>query len=424
MNKPIVIGAVIAVLGGGGLFAMSSIADGKVKALYNKPQLGMLHNIQATPNLGFMGGTVEWTADLVFDACKPDEKITLKGTDTVSKGLTGYTIKSEFKPVVSNESVQNVLNKMPNIQLESKINWSGNGHSTLLYPAHELSEQTATLKWDSLTGKFKFSNQGDKLTARDLQFNLPSVSLKTNEFSTEIKGFSYESDLPLGYQLDTGKGQFKVQSITANEAKSNMTLENFTVNVEQIAKAETVDAKVNYTLGTLELKNENTTTTLQDAKIGFDILDLNRKSTETLLSILEQSTQQCTPPEKLVDTIEPHVLNIANSGLRIESKNNQVKVGNSIATANMEITAPKSSYSSMREVVQLLPNQVSYKLDVEFDKSFVKNLYSMINPSRTLNEKDFETGWQQLILVTQATVNGDRLKIVKTSENAPATPAQ
>lgn len=420
MNKSVLAGAVIIALGGGA-FAGMSIADGKIKDFYNQTSMGFAKNIKTTQNLGMMGGTVEWTADLALDPCKPKDILTFKGTDTIRKGLGGYTIHSKFRPVVTDEVLKAEFDKVPDFEANTSFNWSGGGKTTIYLPAHEMSNEHASLTWEKMSLNSKFSFKNGEFIADNAQAELPNINFKDRGTSVTLKNISYDTDMPMfGTSLKNGQGAFKVQSFTVQDNNVSFVAENFVVNVAQKINGDKVDTSVQYGLGTLEYKDgDKPAIVMQDAKLNVKFADVQRDALEKIVQILDRSSKECVNEQDMVKQLEPHLVAIANAGARVESKDNQVKFGNSVATANAEVIAPAGTYTDIGDISNKLPTLVSYQLNMEFDKDLIRNIASMTG--KNLSDEELDATWQQFVLMTGGTVTGDRLKIEKKSSASDAT---
>lgn len=422
MNKSVIAGAVIIALGGGA-FAGMSIADGKIKEFYNQSSIGFAKNIKTTQNLGMMGGTVEWTADLALDPCRPDDVLTFKGTDTVRKGLGGYSIHSKFRPILTDETLKAEFDKVPDMEANTSFDWSGGGKSTIFLPAHEMNKDDTSLAWEKISFNTKFSLKDGEFVADNAQADAPSISFKDKNASVTIKNINYDTNVPmLGKTLRNGQGSFKVQSFNLEDPKTSVIAENFIVKVQQTVNRDKADTSVEYSLGTLKIKDEeNRTVTMQDAKVNIKFADVHREALEKIVQLLDKSSKECIAQSDIVKQLEPHLVTLANAGLKIESKGNQVKFGDSIATADAEVIAPTHTYTDVRNITEKLPTLVTYQLNMEFDKALIRNLSQMTG--KKLSEDELNMAWQQIIAQSGGTVTGDRLKIEKksTSSSGPVT---
>lgn len=413
MNKSVIAGAIIIALGGGA-FAGMSIADGKIKELYNQPSIGIVTNIKTTQNLGMMGGTVEWTADLALDPCHPEDVLSFQGTDTISKGLTGYTIRSEFKPVLTDEKLKAVFEKMPALQAETSFNWSGNGKTTISLPAHELNEDENVVKWDKISATSRFSLKGNDVQAEDLQASMPNVSINSGGVTATLKGVSYETNVPmLGSTIRSGNGSMKVQSFGYHDKDASFTAENFAVDVEQKVNGDKVNTGVKYSLGTFEMKDKESSLTIQDTKVNVKFVDVQRQPLEKIMQVLDQSTKECIKPADATKRLEGDLIALANAGFKIESKDNQFKIGDSVTTANAEVVAPTHTYTDINDITNKLPTLVTYQLNVELNKSLLRNIAPLTG--RKVTDEELDATWQQIIVMSGGKVDGDRLVIERKS---------
>ena len=97
--------------------------------------------------MGVTSGKASWTGEFTPDLCNTEEKLSLRGEDVITRGLSGYNMKSKLYLVVENGKEFLLFNG------DTDISWAGEFNSKLTAPASSYQDDEAGMKvsWDTVT---------------------------------------------------------------------------------------------------------------------------------------------------------------------------------------------------------------------------------------------------------------------------------
>ena len=99
-------------------------------------------------NMGMLSGSAKWTGEITADLCHPEYRPVFRSEDTITRGLTGYTVVSKIYAQNPDSPKETHL-----FDIRSQTTWSGNIDSEITIPANSFTENSGTLAWEPITTK-------------------------------------------------------------------------------------------------------------------------------------------------------------------------------------------------------------------------------------------------------------------------------
>lgn len=227
MKKSIIATVVgIAALGGatvgGGIYA-----DNKLKQEYylqNNPDADKRVKITLDKfDMGLISGKVSWKGDIIPDLCNQSEKFSLRGEDTITRVLNGYTIQTKLYVIgMDNKEV---------FQLDGKteLSWGGELASKLTVPAGSRTIDSIETKWETATLAVKGHKSDHQYHLDNFNFEWPNITISTPDkpdnpgFKFNLKNVKYQTDMEKGETtaMRNGTSIFSLDSVTFKMDNSN-----------------------------------------------------------------------------------------------------------------------------------------------------------------------------------------------------------
>ena len=274
-------------------------------------------------NMGMLSGSAKWTGEITADLCHPEYRPVFRSEDTITRGLTGYTVVSKIYAQNPDSPKETHL-----FDIRSQTTWSGNIDSEITIPANSFTENSGTLAWESITAAFTLKNGKDGREVHNLKINIPGITLKDPKFNGAIKNASYQADQLTFAMLASGKASGKVESVTFSMAGSNP-FEMSLNNLESSADVAIHNGKLVYTssskLGDFSLQgNPQQHVKLEQIRYNLSMKDLDAKAFEILADLFKAQSQRCVPAAESEKAFQEFLKALLQSGGAFESKDNQI----------------------------------------------------------------------------------------------------
>ena len=149
---------------------------------------------------------------------------------------------------------------------------------------------------------------------------------------------------------------------------------------------------------------------------NFSLQDLNGEAVERANAFLEREGQECLSPEQSQTEMKEIVKLLLKSGLKVDSKGNQIYLDGSMAKADADASLPPIAYENDQQLEQAVIEKLKYNAAVEVDKKFIEGILKLmavygIGDGST----DVEATVKELATVLDGEVTADKL-IVKRSK--------
>ena len=383
-------------------------------------------------NMGVLSGSANWTGEIAADLCHPEYRPVFRSEDTITRGLTGYTIVSKIYAKNPNNSQQETYL----FDIRSKTTWSGDIDSEIVIPANSFTENSGTIAWEAISAAFTLKSGKDGRELHNLKVKIPSITFKDPQYNGAIKNVSYQADSFNLAMLATGKASGKVESITFSAA-GDTPFEMSLSNLESSAETAIKSGKLVYTstskLDELSFKGmPQQNVKLEQIRYNLNMKDVDAKAFEIIANLFKAQGERCVTAAESKKAAEEFVKVLLQSGGAFESKDNQIVLNGSKATMQWEGSLPGNVVSEKmtEEKIEELAKQIKAQGEVRIDKKFIREGYKTFTNviGTPLNEapiEQFAQGVEQAILnlndsewkdTVQAKADGEQLVITFTKE--------
>ena len=383
-------------------------------------------------NMGVLSGSANWTGEIAADLCHPEYRPVFRSEDTITRGLTGYTIVSKIYAKNPNNSQQETYL----FDIRSKTAWSGDIDSEIVIPANSFTENNGTIAWEAISAAFTLKSGKNGRELHNLKIKIPSITFKDPQYNGAIKNVSYQADSFNFAMLATGKASGKVESITFS-ATGDTPFEFSLSNLESSADTAIKSGKLVYTgtskLDELSFKGKpQQNAKLEQIRYNLSMKDVDAKAFEIIANLFKAQGERCVTAAESEKAGAEFVKALVQSGGAFESKDNQIVLNGSKATMQWEGSLPGNVVSEKmtEEKIEELAKQIKAQGEVRIDKKFIREGYKTFTNviGTPLNEapiEQFAQGVEQAILnlndsewkdTVQAKADGEQLVITFTKE--------
>ena len=408
----------IAILGGGAVGG-SVYADKKLKQdFYFQSNSKADKRLKITLkefDMGVMSGKASWTGEFIPDLCHTEDKFSLRGEDVITRGLSGYNMKSKLYLVVENGKEFLLFNG------DTDISWAGGFNSKLTAPAssYQNNEEGIKVTWDAVTSNISGGKADQRYYLSKFDFDLPSVSMQNiaaeeGKFLVQMNNLKYSTDTIMGQVIkpQNGTAIFSLGSFKVESPDFNLKVNNVKSESEQTIKDGKFTFASRNTIGDIEVNQAK----FDRIQQNFNLQDLNGEAVERANAFLEREGQECLSPEQSQTEMKEIVKLLLKSGLKVDSKGNQIYLGGSMAKADADASLPPIAYENDQQLEQAVIEKLKYNAAVEVDKKFIEGILKLmavygIGDGST----DVEATVKELAAVLDGEVTADKL-IVKRSK--------
>ena len=350
-------------------------------------------------NMGVLSGNAKWTGEITPDLCSPDFKLTFRSEDSIQRGLGGYTVVSKI--YTKNPDTQKEIYLF---DIHSKTTWGGDIDSKIIVPANSFKENKGTVAWDAVTATFTLKKEKDGMHMSDIKVKAPSFTITDPDLNFAMKNLSYESDSLSFAMLGAGKTIGKIEAITFSVAGDNPIAFSLN-NIEASGSTAIQNGKAMYTSGSkvdsisFQL-NKQPPVKLEKIQYNLAIKDVNAQVFEILANALKEQSQRCVPAAENQKIGEELAKAIVQSGITLESKDNQIMLNGSKVIAQWEGSFPaglineKMTDEQMMELAKQTKSQGEVRIDKKFIREGYKTFLSVIGTS--IDEAQIEKSSQGL----------------------------
>ena len=329
-------------------------------------------------NMGALSGSANWTGEIAADLCQPEYRPVFRSEDTITRGLTGYTIVSKIYAKNPDSQKETYL-----FDIRSKTTWSGNIDSEIVIPANSFTENNGTIAWEAISAAFTLKSGKDGRELHNLKVKIPSITFKDPQYNGAIKNVSYQADSFNLAMLATGKASGKIESITFS-ATGDTPFEFSLSNLESSADTAIKSGKLVYTgtskLDELSFKGKpQQNVKLEQIRSNLSMKDVDAKAFEILANLFKAQGERCVTADESKKAADEFVKVLLQSGGAVESKGNQIVLNNSKATMQWEGSLPGNVVSEKmtEEQIEELAKQIKAQGEVRIDKKFIREAYKI-----------------------------------------------
>ena len=370
----------IAILGGGAVGG-SVYADKKLKQDFyfqNNPKADKRLKITLKEfDMGVTSGKASWTGEFTPDLCHTEDKFLLRGEDVITRGLSGYNMKSKLYLVVENGKEFLLFNG------DTDISWAGGFNSKLTAPAssYQNNEEGIKVTWDAVTSNISGGKADQRYYLSKFDFDLPSVSMQNiaaeeGKFLVQMNNLKYSTDTIMGQAVkpQNGTAIFSLGSFKVESSNFNLKANNVKSESEQTVK----DGKVTFisrnTIGDIEVNQAK----FDRIQQNFSLQDLNGEAVERANAFLAREGQECLSPEQSQAEIKEIAKLLLKSGIKVDSKGNQIYLDDSMVKADADASLPPIAYENDQQLEQAVMEKLKYNAAVEVDKKFIEGILKLM----------------------------------------------
>ena len=370
----------IAILGGGAVGG-SVYADKKLKQdFYFQSNSKADKRLKITLkefDMGVMSGKASWTGEFIPDLCHTEDKFSLRGEDVITRGLSGYNMKSKLYLVVENGKEFLLFNG------DTDISWAGGFNSKLTAPAssYQNNEEGIKVTWDAVTSNISGGKADQRYYLSKFDFDLPSVSMQNiaaeeGKFLVQMNNLKYSTDTIMGQAVkpQNGTAIFSLGSFKVESSNFNLKANNVKSESEQTVKDGKVTFVSRNTIGDIEVNQAK----FDRIQQNFSLQDLNGEAVERANAFLEREGQECLSPEQSQTEMKEIVKLLLKSGLKVDSKGNQIYLDGSMAKADADASLPPIAYENDQQLEQAVIEKLKYNAAVEVDKKFIEGILKLM----------------------------------------------
>ena len=107
---------------------------------------------------------------------------------------------------------------------------------------------------------------------------------------------------------------------------------------------------------------------------------------------------------------------VFKSGIKFDSKGNQIYLNNSAVKADVDATLPPIEYKNDEQLGQDIINKLKYNVNAEVDKTFISEVLKLASQyDATIKESDLESTVKEIATALNAEITQDKL-IIKRSQ--------
>ena len=370
----------IAILGGGAVGG-SVYADKKLKQDFyfqNNPKADKRLKITLKEfDMGVMSGKASWTGEFIPDLCHTEDKFSLRGEDVITRGLSGYNMKSKLYLVVENGKEFLLFNG------DTDISWAGEFNSKLTAPASSYQDDEAGMKvtWDTVTSNISGGKADQRYYLSKFDFDLPSVSMQNiaaeeGKFLVQMNNLKYSTDTIMGQAVkpQNGTAIFSLGSFKVESSNFNLKANNVKSESEQTVKDGKVTFVSRNTIGDIEVNQAK----FDRIQQNFSLQDLNGEAVERANAFLAREGQECLSPEQSQAEIKEIAKLLLKSGIKVDSKGNQIYLDDSMVKADADASLPPITYENDQQLEQAVMEKLKYNAAVEVDKKFIEGILKLM----------------------------------------------
>lgn len=398
------VGVGIITVAGGNIYA-----DQKLKAFYQEPKdKSSLSYVVQNYDMGLMSGTVKSTVHLVWDPCQPNAKSSFEVTDHISRGLFGYTINTEITyPENFKKDLTKVFGNQQPLNIESKINWLGQLKVHITSPVIDHKEDGLVFNSKGLDTTFKY-NTNEPYLLKDLEFNLPSITVSDEQNYFSLDKLNLTANKMHLYQIiDGAESKISLNHLrfkTYLGQSTDFNLENLSGFSKVNISKDLLDLDSEFKVGKFSIPQSDEFGKLET---NFSIKDVDANKLKEMYAVMDEMATTCSPDADA--QLQRVGLAVLEKGLKVESKNNSIKLGDTDLKADFSAQLDKADYANLSAFLSAAPMKATAEGRIETTKAFVTQVLKLNPQTASLASDQTEQVLQQLSQQGMIKVAGDKI---------------
>ena len=305
---------------------------------------------------------------------------------------------------------------------DTDISWAGGFNSKLTAPAssYQNNEEGIKVTWDAVTSNISGGKADQRYYLSKFDFDAPSVSMENikaaeeGKFLVQMNNLKYSTDTLIGQAVkpQNGTAIFSLGSFKVESPDFNLKVNNVKSESEQTVKDGKFTFASRNTIGDIEVNQAK----FDRIQQNFSLQDWNGEAIERANAFFEREGQECLSPEQSQAEMKEIVKLLLKSGLKVDSKGNQIYLDGSMAKADADASLPPIAYENDQQLEQAVMEKLKYNAVVEVDKKFIEGILKLMAVYRIGDgSTDVETTVKELATALDGEVTADKL-IVKRSK--------
>ena len=354
-----------------------------------------------TFGMGLLEGKASWTLDFVPDLCQPERnaKIGIRSEDTIRRNFGGYTIRSKFYGTGAGAPEEMLFETV------STVGWTGRVQSTITIPAGSHTDKGAVsgkdivFEWGETVLRFSFKREKDGISPPHIKFTAPLLRISEPgdpDTGLEIRQFAYTNDglLLLNGIPQSGSTRLSAESAVVrlsgkdgNPSGSNtpIRLSISGLNLEGSLKNDGKTVGYHWK-GSIAKAGANNAV-FDGIRLNYAVTGLSADAVAKINSLIERQGHACVPIQEQSQIVEDAALAALGGGLRVASKGNRIRLENTSADADFEVSLSGIGRTAKEDIPAQIERSLNMQGRAAVDKDFIVKLFEALDGKKMSSEE-------------------------------------
>ncbi|WP_111892529.1 DUF945 family protein [Acinetobacter sp. MB5] len=419
-----------------GIFASSIVgahfySDHRLNEYYaqNQAEANSLIQKESTQiNMGLFSGDARWTYKISPNPCKPQDVIELQGVDHIQRSWNGYHIKSEVNLVLKGEDAKKYQDLFQNkalLTLDSRLNWFGSIDMKVHSPSLSKTKDNFQAVWNGIEGTIKLKKKQQKYEVTKFELQMPGFTVRDGNNYFSLQGMQLKSDQALlGQMLRSGKSEFSIQKMIildqSSRLKKNIEMQKLQLSTSADVQVKETNVKSSWSIEQIQVDDKK----LNNLKLNFNVSGLDTAALQAFMQVMNTTKKTCSVETQQAQQkqLTEQMLKVISHGFSFESKGNQIELGQSKMTADLQGKFSANQYSDIQDFRLKAPQSAQFEAHTQVDKQFLRNVLNMTGKMPSgVSEQDYDRALTQMAQAMHGKVNGDNIDFAIKYENGQTT---
>ncbi|ENU80186.1 hypothetical protein F975_01941 [Acinetobacter sp. ANC 3789] len=416
----------------GGIFASSVVganfyADHRLNDYYNQKQAvehPLIQKQDSQVKMGLWSGDANWSYKIVPDPCKPQDFVVIKGVDHIKRSWNGYHIQSDVNFDLKGKDAatyQWLLKNQSFMKLDSQLNWFGTVNVKVTSPSVDQQKDDFQIVWNGINGTLKLKKEDGKYRVTQADLKMPGFTMRNGNNYMSLQSMQFKADQGfLGQELNSGKTEFSIQKMIlldqTSRLKKNVELDKLQLTTEADVQEKETSVKANWSIDQMQIDDKK----LKNIKLNFNLIGLDTHALQEFIQLANSNNKACSFEARQVQQqqLNQQMLKIAAHGFSYESKGNQIELGQSKLTADLQGKLVANQYADMQEFRTKAPMSAQFQANASMDKQFLRNMMNLSGKMPSgVSDQDYDRALPQIVQMGHGKMNGDKIDFAVKYEN-------
>lgn len=427
MQKKILAVAVVGVLASS-VVGANFYADHRLNEYYNQKQTeqnALIQKQSTQINMGLFSGDARWAYKIVPDPCKPEDSVVIKGVDHIQRSWNGYHITSDVDLELKGDDAKKYKELFQNktlLKLDSRLNWFGSVDMKVHSPSIEKKGENYEAVWNGVDGTFKLKKKNQTYEITQANIQMPGFTMRDGNNYLSLQSIKFKADQGglLGEQLRSGKSEFSIQKMIVldqtSRLKKNVELDKLSLVTDADVQEKETSIKANWKIDQIQVDDKK----INNLNFNFNIMGLDTPALQAFVQLANNGKKACSfeARQEQQKQLSNQMLKIAGHGFSYESKGNQVELGQSKLTADLQGKLAANQYADMQDFRTKAPQSAQFEANASVDKQFLRNIMALSGKMPSgMSEQDFDRSLTQMAQMMHGKVNGEKIDFAVKYEN-------